>query len=342
MLPNLKTRNYRFILLSLLSAFILLLNPILCRASSGPSKPFDFSSVPVPPDYSNMSSWAAMPANADTYPVDVLYFHPTTYFSDKNWNQSMKEAEEDSGIYKCIKTQAGIFNGIANLYAPHFRQATIFILDVPAGSNNNNAQDLAYYDVERAFDYYINNFNKGRPFILAGHSQGSRLLLMLLKRRFCDTSLQKKLIAAYVIGWSVTGEDLKKYPHLQMSNTADQTGCIISYNTQGIDPAVSIVLHGAIGVNPLTMTLTEDFVPAEKNMGALFFTEDEIQYIPHYIGAQTVDGVLTVPTPSNIKALKPAKPGFYHSYDYFFFYCNLVENVKLRIDSYLNKQAYLK
>ena len=332
-----KPRKYRFVVLSLLSALILFLNPLLCRASSGPAKPFDFSTVPVSPDYSNMSSWAEIPSNAGTYPVDVIYFHPTTYFSDKNWNQSIKESENDSGIYECIKTQAGIFNGCADLYVPHFRQTTIFFLKAPENSNNYHAIDVAYNDIERAFDYYMNNFNKGRPFILAGHSQGSQLLLMLLERRFSDKSLQKKLIAAYVLGWSVTEEDLKKYPHLKMSTTANETGCIISYNTQGIDPSVTIVRKGAIGVNPLTMTLTSDFVPAEKNMGAVFFTDDKMQYIPHYTSAQTVDGGLSVPIPSNIKTLKSTIPGNYHSYDYSFFYCNLVENVRLRIDSYLNK-----
>lgn len=332
-----KLRNYRFIIFSLLSVCILLLNPPESNASSGPINPFDLSSAPDSPDYSNVSSWAKLPTDTNRYPVDVLYFHPTTYFSDKNWNQSIIEAEKDSGISECIKAQAGIFNGSANLYVPHFRQATIFILDTPIDSNNHHALDIAYNDIEQAFDYYMDNFNKGRPFILAGHSQGSELLFMLLERRFSNSSLQKKLVAAYVIGWSVTKNDLKKYPHLQMSTTADQTGCIISYNTQGIDPTVTIVRNGAVGVNPLTMTLTDDFVPAEKNMGAVFFIDDEMQYIPNYTGAQTVNGGLTVPVPSNVTALKLDKPDFYHSYDYSFFYCNLVKNVKLRIDSYLNK-----
>ncbi|NLX75523.1 MAG: hypothetical protein GXZ13_06815 [Synergistaceae bacterium] len=122
-----------------------------------------------------------------------------------------------------------------------------------------------------------------------------------------------------------------------MSTTADQRGCIISYNTQGFDPSVSVVRQGAIGVTPLTITLTSHFVPAEKNMGAVFFFDDEMQYIPYYTAAKTLDGGLTMPVPSNIKSLKSVKPGFYHCFDYSFFYCNLVENVRLRIDSYLNK-----
>ena len=69
-----------------------------------------------------------------------------------------------------------------------------------------------------------------------------------------------------------------------MSTSADQTGCIISYNTQGFDPSVSVVRQGAIGVTPLTMTLTSHFVPAEKNMGAVFFST--IQYSTYRITQQ--------------------------------------------------------
>jgi len=53
---------------------------------------------------------------------------------------------------------------------------------------------------------------QARPFILAGHSQGSNLLLMLLERRFGDAALREQLVAAYVIGWSVTAEDMQDAP----------------------------------------------------------------------------------------------------------------------------------
>ncbi|NLV82821.1 MAG: virulence RhuM family protein [Synergistaceae bacterium] len=73
-----KPRNYRFIVLSLLSALILLLNPLLCRASSGSAKPFDFSTTPIPPDYSNMSSWAA-----DTTGITLLKRTRNIRYSEK-------------------------------------------------------------------------------------------------------------------------------------------------------------------------------------------------------------------------------------------------------------------
>ncbi|MCE5202480.1 MAG: DUF3089 domain-containing protein [Synergistaceae bacterium] len=336
------SRIYRYTVLSLLSLLLLSWDPILCSASSGPADPFSFSSAPAAPVYSDISSWAVTPKDTARYPVDVLFFYPTTYFDDKNWNQSIKEAAIDKKIPQWIKSQAGIFNGSANLYVPYYRQATIYVLNAPLNSNNHHAMDIAYDDVEHAFDYYMKNWNKGRPFILSGHSQGSNLLFMLLKRRFNDKTLQKQLVAAYVIGWPVTQEDLEKYPHLKMSETPDETGCIISYNTQEADSPVSIVIKGTVAVNPLTMTLTKDFVPAEKNLGAMFFTEDNVQYIPYYTGAQIIDGALIIPRPSNADLLQTSPPGFYHQYDYTFFYCNLVENVNARIKAYLRKNMPAK
>ena len=102
---------------------------------------------------------------------------------------------------------------------------------------------MAYTNVANAFDYYLAHFNKDanghpRPFILAGHSQCSNLLLMLLENKFSDPSLRKQLVAAYVIGWSITADDMNSYPaSLQQVGiggipASRTTGCIVSYNTQ--------------------------------------------------------------------------------------------------------------
>jgi hypothetical protein len=83
-------------------------------------------------------------------------------------------------------------------------------------------------------------------------ARGPTFLLWLLERRvFNDPELRKQLVAAYVIGWSVTVDDIKAYPQLEMCESFDETGCIVSYNTQEKDPEISIVRNNAIGVNPL-------------------------------------------------------------------------------------------
>ncbi len=140
-------------------------------------------------------------------------------------------------------------------------------------------------------------------------------------------------MAAYVIGWSVTADDIKAYPRLKMCESFDETGCIVSYNTQEKDPEISIVRKNAVAVNPLLWNTSAEAAPKELNLGAVFHIDGVTKEIPHYTGAQTVAGALIVPRPSNADELKTAR-GFYHGYDYAFFYRNLQKNVADRIAAY--------
>lgn len=320
---------------------LILCTLILVLGFSGPSgadpnHTFDLNLVPATPDYSSQDSWAVLPEDSRSYPVDIFFVHPTTYRGDDNWNQSLEGEAADPEVKELMMSQAGVFSSSACLVAPYYRQANLAVLHTPEDSPERQSLDLAYTDVEAAFNAYMAHWNKGRPFILAGHSQGSEHLLHLMERRFGDPDLRKKLVAAYIIGWSVTEDDLARYPHLKMAETHDQTGCIISYNTQGLNADYSIVREGAVAVNPLTMKITDEPAKADRNLGAVFFTETGLMDIPHYTGGQTVNGAFVISTPSNIEDLDAMSiPGFYHPYDYTFFYRNLRRNAELRVNSYM-------
>jgi len=298
-----------------------------------PGSAFDPERVPPAPDYAVMANWAVLPDAGMEKKVDVVFFHPTSYFGDESWNQSMPDERNDQRALDDIKKQASVFEGQCNLYAPFYRQASIHALNA-GEKDKNSALVVGYKDIERAFKYYLTNFNNGKPFILAGHSQGSNLLLWLLERVFDDPKLKKKLVAAYMIGWSVTTDDVKAYPQLQLCESFDETGCIVSYNTQEKNPEISIVRKGAIAVNPLLWNTSGEAASKELNLGAIFCIDGVRKEIPNYTGGQMVDGALIVPRPSNVDELKTPR-GFYHSYDYAFFYRNLEKNVADRIAAYL-------
>ena len=235
-----------------------------------PESPFDASRTPPAPDYSEVVNWAVLPGPGKEKKVDVLFFHPTSYFGDKSWNQAMADERNDQRAMDDIKNQAGVFEGQANIYAPFYRQASMHALDA-GEEDKNKALSVAYADIDRAFTYYLEHFNNGKPFILAGHSQGSDLLLWLLERRVLDDpKLRKKLVAAYVIGWSVTADDIKAYPRLKMCESFDETGCIVSYNTQEKDPEISIVRKSAVAVNPLLWNTSAEAAPKELNLVPCF------------------------------------------------------------------------
>jgi pimeloyl-ACP methyl ester carboxylesterase len=312
------------------------------------------------PDYSQPQYWMLKPENADAKPVDVLFFHTTTY-KDPNfvdpatgallaaprdaslplvWNQGIDAAIEETAATAIAHSQVSVFAASCNIYAPYYRQAALpeaLMGDTPAAER---ALSVAYLDIEAAFDHYLAHLNAGRPFILAGHSQGANLVLWLLQRRLRDPALRKQMVAAYVIGWAVTRDELDRYPHLAMCEAASQTGCIVSFNTQGPAATRSMARPGAVSVNPLlaqaaTSTAT---APESAHLGALLLppavgTPTET---PQFSGAYNQDGALILTRPPDTAPLANAAQ-IYHSFDYAIFYRNLEQNAKDRIAAFLSR-----
>lgn len=299
------------------------------------------------------------PQDPDAHPVDVLFFHTTTYTDpnyidpttgsrrttpvDSNkppvWNQTIADAIAEKSAAPISNAQVSVFAASCNIYAPFYRQAAMpeVLQGDPVASER--ALSVAYSDIEAAFDYYMAHLNNGRPFVLAGHSQGSNLLLWLLERRMDTAAYRKKMVAAYVIGWSVTGDELDQYPHLAMCESAAQTGCIVSYNTQGPGAQFSMARPGAVSVNPLLMswTTSAEVAPASLNLGAVFLPPivGERMEVPNFSGAFNQDGALILTAPPTTGPISNALQ-LYHSYDYAMFYRNLEQNAKVRIEAFRN------
>ena len=348
-LDNNRSRQQARVLYFIASAFSVLV--LLSLLGCGGSTTTTTSAVPV--NYSQAQSWATLPNPSKA--VDVFFVYPTTYSAPSGslsstwttaWNQSLAQARNDTGITFQITSKTGVFaKAGTNLYAPYFRQASgldvlnalLYSTTPQNASAANAALQVAYTDVANAFDYYMAHFNKDangnpRPFILAAHSQGSNLLLMLLENKFSDPSLRRLLVAAYVLGWSVTSDDMNNYPaSLQQLGicgipTTRTTGCIVTYNTQAYPgdwtQAPGTVKYGVVqanaySVNPLTWVATgpgaveSPAASATANLGAVFYqgslgsqpsvsfvlnpdTGDYTYEIANYTGAQSNDGGLVV------------------------------------------------
>ena len=228
------------------------------------------------PDYTTKAGWLHLPENTDK-PVDTFYLFPTTYMGDYDGAPEISPLddinynEEAKTVYE---SQATAFEKSTNVYAPFYRQTSMTVLAT------NETEDLMYYqrheqkkDVFDALDYYFKNYNNGRPFILAGHSQGAMMVNVIVEdymKRHPD--LYKRMIAAYAIGYSVTKQDLENYPHMKFAERSDDTGVIISWNTEGIGnrgQRNKVVLDGAIAINPINWKRDETYAPASDNLGSL-------------------------------------------------------------------------
>ncbi len=294
-------------------------------------------------DYSQANRWLTLPVPG-LLKVDVFYFYPTAWTS-KDTNPQICDIDEPTMLTQApaaFARQATAFNTVGNIYAPYYRQDNLSATDrlkVIAGTPT--------LDALAAFDYYIKHFNNGRPYILAGHSQGSNVLNNLLAGYMKDhPEILKNMIAAYVIGFPITAEYIAANPHLKFAQGPDDTGVIISYNTEAPDvlPGANPVLSGMVGlvINPITWTREETLATVSQGLGSYLPdpTTKAFVQVPQYADAKIdkTKGVLICST-ADENALLPLTSelgkGVYHSFDYDFYYYNLRENAQNRVNKFL-------
>jgi pimeloyl-ACP methyl ester carboxylesterase len=298
-------------------------------------------------DYSLSENWLSLPAEVEKN-VDIFYLSPTTW--SKLSSEESNFCEIDNELMRARSTfvfsmQAAAFETAGNIYAPYYRQVDgEYILSFSFEEQEEIIGGIPAIDATAAFDYYIKNYNKGKPFILAGHSQGAHVIQNLLSEYMEENpEVYSRMIAAYVIGVSVTEDYLEENPHLKFAKSANDTGVIISYNTQapvieGIHPLIKL---GAISINPITWTLDESLATSDMNLGSLILDKDGNSITVQNFADAQVDqerGVLICSTvdASSLPSTFWGK-GIYHSFDYSFYYHNIKENALNRIQHYLNK-----
>lgn len=297
-------------------------------------------------DYSLKENWAYF-AEGGEKDVDLFFIAPTVDMAKQdNFNMAMDNEKVKSNFVGALNMQRGIYEDVATMYAPYYRQMTIKLYSEPRTDDEFNPYfDIAYKDVAVAFEYYMENINNGKPFILAGFSQGAQILLRLMEEYLDNEEYSKLLVASYCIGWRITEEDIKAHPHLKMAEGEGDAGVIISFNSEaeGVTESISVPKGvKTLGINPLNWKT--DSTPADPslNKGACFTNYDgEIEEeTPNFSGAyiDTERGTLVVPDADKEKySSSLTGEGIYHLYDYQFFFRNLQSNVKLRTQNYLNK-----
>jgi hypothetical protein len=296
-------------------------------------------------DYSNKNNWFKITDNP-TKQYDAFYVFPTVWrasesdglYCDIN-NESLRSRAP--GVYE---NQAKVLESIANMYVPFYRQAdaakiiTYSVSDMEAAIYNN----YPYKDVINAFEYYLNNFNNGRPFFLVGHSQGSMVIKNILQVYMKEhPDVYKRMIAAYPLGYSYEQSYFDKNTHLKFASKNDDLGVVITWNSEmlidGKFGTYNYVCHGgALAINPITWNTDNTLVAADdpRNLGSSLVSEKFSTQVMYDYNRKYE--VLIVGT-TNKDYLSPLGDNSLHSYDWTFFLNNIVENVALRASKYLAK-----
>lgn len=275
--------------------------------------------------WGDAGSWYDGIREADTEKADVFYVLSTNVLSSvdsagvESFNALLGDGEREIMNME-FAYMDDLFGDSFNFYAPYYHQFTMS--STLSEDNYAAAYGVAVEDVESAFDYYMAHFNNGRPFVLAGFSQGAMHVLSLLKHMTDEQ--YSRMVAAYMMGYRVTAEDLE-HPHVVAAEDATTKGVTVSFNSVADTSAIwhSITDGAATCINPVTWTT--DSTPAP-----MFYGEDSlsISVLPEYnvllVGDIDVDSYVFAP-------LEPfVARGNLHHWDILFYHDYIRENAILR------------
>jgi hypothetical protein len=173
-------------------------------------------------------TWTADP-NA---PIDCFYVYPTVS-TDPTPNSDMNA---DVAELNVIRQQFARFGSKCRRYAPLYRQITLAGLRIMLGRGGGASLDrgIQYDDVLNAWNYYLDHDNKGRGFVLVGHSQGSFILTRLIREEIDGKPVQARMVSAILPGATIAvprGKDVGgAFQHVPLCHVASQTGCVIAYS----------------------------------------------------------------------------------------------------------------
>lgn len=231
------------------------------------------SSAPASPtiDYSDNRCWFENKQDATGKDVDLFYVVPTCIW---DYTDSLGQTRHHMDIFNTeqraltdpsIQLAKSVLADSCNFFSPYYRQISMdswLTLDTALIEERFK---LAYQDVADAFHYYMEHDNQGKPFILAGHSQGAKAVIELLKREMTP-DISRKLIATYAIGYTVTPEELAGYSTLRPAQDSIDTGVLIGFNSVTRPDAVSPLFRdNVVCINPVNWRT--DVTPATSYQG---------------------------------------------------------------------------
>ncbi len=283
----------------------------------------------------------------------VFFLHPTSFLTPRptTWNADLGDATTNERAELFIRGQASPFNGVGQIWAPRYRQASFgaFLTTQPEAQK---ALDAAYDDVAVAWGQFLADIGPDRPIIVASHSQGSVHLLRLLREQIAGKSVAQRIAAAYVVGWPVSVATDLPALGLPACATADQARCILSWQSFA-EPAetgqITAVYDATTGfngksraatkmlcTNPLTGTPNAS-ANASANIGATIPSIDlktatlEAGTIPARCDAR---GFLLIGGPPKGISAYVLPGNNYHVFDYSLFWSNIRADAARRLATF--------
>ena len=298
--------------------------------------------LPETPVYSEADQWYITDRHAD---ADIFYIISTEtgdyhladgtlcHYADTH-NDSVRGPMHD----EMVGVDA-LLSGDLNFFTPYYRQCSLqtFMSDSTMQARLPIARD----DVRRAFKHYLKHQNGGRPFVLAGFSQGAMIMLDLIKEM--DNATYKRMIAAYAFGITIGQDELDASPHIVAAQGPDDTGVTICINSvRDASCAMTGWEHNDVAINPVNwrtdatpatlITEPSPLIPLdEQRKDTLTVTLDKPSGLLFVKGYSATDYIIPL----------IGKEGCYHSREIWLYRDQLRNNIALRTARYLKQTTNL-
>ena len=290
--------------------------------------------VPAEPNYDKPSQWYMTDRHGQ---ADIFYIISTEtgdYLRTDGSICHYADTYADSLRAPLLGEMKGVdtlLSGRLNFYAPYYRQCSL--QSFGSDSVARERLPLAVDDVRRAFAHYLKNNNQGRPFILAGFSQGAVIALQLMSEMNDET--YARMVAAYIIGTNISQEMLDNNSRIRPAQGADDTGVTICYNSVR-DESCSLWPRSVIAINPANwhtdsqeatiITEPSPLVPIDQQQKDTLRVHLDTASNLVFVGGYTAkDYVLPL----------IGKEGNYHSREIWLYRDQLRENMELRASAFL-------
>ncbi len=299
---------------------------LFCMLFSGCNKTESEEYIPQAPDYSNPTFWYTEKNDKTGKNADVFYIVSTW---ETDWKTDSGETVHYADVYnkkhrddmtKEISGVAAYMGKDNNFYSPFYRHITIEGWATRDENIINNRFKIAFEDVRNAFETFLKNRPKNRPFVLAGFSQGGKAVVELLK--IMPKDVYQQMVAAYVLGYKVTPDDTLTSTNIKAAQGPDDIGVTICYNSVSdvkyIQPVVAAPC--AFCINPVNWR-TDD-VPAtlHDTITVSVAQKEKVLVVKGYSGSEysPIMGFLNV--------------GDFHSAEPWLYKECLEKNIKNRIE----------
>ena len=293
--------------------------------------------LPQEPNYDEASQWYSSKHGgvADVFYIistetgDYLLSDGATCHYADTYADSLRAAmtSEMEGVDTLI-------SGQLNFYSPYYRQCSLqsFVNDSLTAAR----MPLATDDVRRAFACYLKRENKGRPFILAGFSQGAKIALELMQEM--DDATYSRMVAAYIVGACIPQQLLDDCPRIKPAQRADDTGVTICYNSVR-DASCTIFPRSTVCINPVNWRTDGQPATLETEPSPLIpIHQQQKDHLTVKLDPSTNLLLVNGFTATDYMLPLIGKEGNYHSREIWLYRDQLRENMQLRVNSYLTSK----